>query len=103
MPLFFVLSFSAPPRLRVSLPCYKGEAQDRQTWDQLRVLYACRPSVRHLCATSAAGNMTLSAGRTFRWTDSPNRNRSYAYVNDMAKMRAQLTELMMHDPREAAR
>lgn len=80
---------------------YKGEAKDRQTWDQLRVLYACRPSARDLWDTSAPGTIALGNDRSLRWSESPNRNRSYAYVNDVPKMRALLTELMMHDPREA--
>jgi hypothetical protein len=80
---------------------YKGEAKDRQTWDQLRVLYACRPSARTLWSEPVPGDIRLSADRTFVWTPTPNRNRAFAYVNDMDAMRELLTELMMHDPRDA--
>gem|GEM_PF-487501 len=82
---------------------YKGEAEDRMTWDQLRVLYACRPSVRKLWDTSAPGTITVDKDRNLKWTETPNANRAYAYVNDMEAMRTQLTELMMYDPREKAK
>ncbi len=78
---------------------FKGEAQDRMTWDQLRVLYACRSSVRHLWDTSAPGTITLDKSEMIKWVATPNANRAYAYVNDMEAMRTQLTELMMFDPR----
>jgi hypothetical protein len=81
---------------------YKGEAKDRQTWDQLRVLYACRPSIRNMWDTSAPGKIDLANDRTFTWSETPNENRAYAYVKDMEAMRALLIELMMFDPREPA-
>lgn len=80
---------------------YKSEARDRQTWDQLRVLYACRPAVRNLWDTSAPGTITLDKTGNFKWAEHPNASRAYAYVNDMPAMRALLTELMMYDPRSA--
>jgi len=80
---------------------YKGEAKDRQTWDQLRVLYACRPSVRYLWDTSAPGSIQLGSDKSFKWSQAPNQNRAYAYVNDMAAMRELLTRLMMHRAQNA--
>jgi hypothetical protein len=79
---------------------YKGEAQDRQTWDQLRVLYASRPSVRKLWDTSAPGKIELSNSGDIKWSETPQENRAYAYVNDMSAVRELLTELMMYDPRD---
>jgi hypothetical protein len=79
---------------------YKGNARDRQTWDQLRVLYGSRPSSRSLWDTSPAGNIEVRQDSTLTYTATPNRNRSYAYVNDLEAMRSILTELMMYDPRD---
>jgi hypothetical protein len=78
---------------------FKGEAKDRQTWDQLRVLYACRPSVRTMWDTSESGSIQLADDKSFQWTAEPKQNRAYAYVNDMEAMRKLLTSLMMYDPR----
>ncbi|CAN5286084.1 nucleoside hydrolase [soil metagenome] len=79
---------------------YKGIANDRQTWDQLRVLYGSRPSARNLWDTSPAGNIELSQDSTLTWKATPDNNRAYAYLNDMEAMRDILTELMMYDPRD---
>lgn len=78
---------------------YKGTAQDRQTWDQLRVLYGSRPSLRTMWDTSPAGKIELGQDSTLTWTANPDKNRAYAYVKDMEAMRSVLTELMLYDPR----
>lgn len=78
---------------------YKGNLKDRQTWDQLRVLYACRPSARGLWDTSPAGAIELATDRTITWSPAPELNRAYAYLKDIEAMRPVLTELMLHDPR----
>jgi hypothetical protein len=79
---------------------FGGIAKDRPTWDQMRMLYGSRPSQHGLWTRSADGDMTLDVEtRILAWTATPNRNRSYAYVNDTARVTAQMTELMMHMPR----
>jgi hypothetical protein len=78
---------------------YKGIAQDRFTWDQLRVLYACRPSARTLWDTSPAGKIELGKDSILTYKEIRDYNRAYAYVNDLEAMREILTELMMYDPR----
>lgn len=83
--------------------CYQhyfgGVAKDRQTWDQIRMLYGGRPAIRSLFDRSADGDITLDVtSRCITWQALPNRNRSYAYVNDQAAMVGVLTELMMHEP-----
>nr|MBA3685173.1 nucleoside hydrolase [Planctomycetota bacterium] len=78
---------------------FGGVAKDRPTWDQMRMLYGARPGGRGMWDRSADGNMTLDvATGILAWTATPNRNRSYAYVNDAATVQAQMTELMMHMP-----
>ena len=78
---------------------FKGQRDmDRPTWDQLRVLYACRPGSRDKFEVSAAGDMGFDEAGLLRWTPVPNRGRAYAYVKDMEAVRAELTELMMHEP-----
>lgn len=66
---------------------YKGTAQDRFTWDQLRVHYGSRPLVRTLWNLSPVGNIEVSSDRIITWTATPNKNRAYAYLNDMEAMR----------------
>lgn len=78
---------------------YKGNLKDRQTWDQLRVLYGCRPSARNLWDTSPRGTIALATDRTITWSPSPDRNHAYAYLKDIEAMRPVLTELMLYDPR----
>lgn len=79
---------------------FKGAAEmDRPTWDQLRVLYACRPSVRGWFETSAAGDIAMDENENLHWSPAPVRNRAYAYVKDMEAVRAMLTELMLAAPR----
>jgi len=79
---------------------FKGEREmDRPTWDQLRVLYACRPGSRGKFEVSADGDMGFDAEGLLRWTPEPKRGRAYAYVKDMEAVRAEITELMMHEPR----
>lgn len=79
---------------------YDGTAQDRQTWDQLRVLYACRPSFRNLWTTSSPGKIMVGMDGIISYTAEPNENRAWAYVNDFITMRSVLTELMTYDPRD---
>jgi hypothetical protein len=79
---------------------YKGTARDRQTWDQLRVLFGSCPSLRGLWDISPAGNIEVGKDSIITYTATPNNNRAYAYVNDFEAMRAILTELMMYDPRD---
>jgi hypothetical protein len=79
---------------------YKGEAKDRQTWDQLRVLYGSRPAARTLWDTSPAGTIEVMLDSTITWTATPDRNRAFAYLNDLEAMRSTLTELMLYDPRD---
>jgi hypothetical protein len=74
---------------------------DRPTWDQLRVLYACRPSSRALFETSPPGSISLGDNFHLSWSDSPNRNKAYAYVRDFDSVRKQITELMMASPKAA--
>lgn len=74
---------------------------DRPTWDQLRVLYACRPSSRALFETSPAGNITLGDEFHLLWSKSPKRNQAYAYVKDFDSVRKQITEMMMARPKTA--
>jgi inosine-uridine nucleoside N-ribohydrolase len=71
---------------------------DRPTWDQLRVLYAARPSARNLFDVSAPGDIVVSDPDRIAWAETPARNRAYAYVNDLDAMRTMLTSLMMHVP-----
>lgn len=79
---------------------YDGAPTDRFAWDQLRVLYGARPSARSLWDTSPAGSIQVGADSIITWTASPDRNRAYAYVNDLDAVRAMLTELMLYDPRD---
>ncbi len=79
---------------------YDGTAQDRQTWDQLRVLYACRPSSRSLWNTSSPGSIKVTMEGILSYTAEPNENRAWAYINDFITMRDVLTELMVYDPRD---
>lgn len=79
---------------------YKGEAQNRFSWDQLRVLYGCRPSARRLWDVLAKGSIELGTDIMLTYKAAPDRNRAYAYVNNLEAMRAMLTELMMYDPGE---
>lgn len=78
---------------------FKGKPDmDRPTWDQLRLLYAARPAVREKFETSAPGEITLDEKNILTWTATPARNRAYAYVKDLAAVKAELTALMMHQP-----
>jgi hypothetical protein len=79
---------------------YKGEPQDRQSWDQLRVLYGSRPSSRNLWDVSPAGYIEVDQDSIITYTNTPNKNRAFAYVNDLEAMRSALTELMLYDPRD---
>lgn len=83
--------------------CYEryftGVAKDRPTWDQIRLLYGARPSIRTIFATSPPGDITFGTDNgQIAWTATPERNRAYAYVTDQAALVAVLTELMMHRP-----
>lgn len=79
---------------------YDGIAQDRQAWDQLRVLFGTRPSFRSsLWDISPTGNITLGQDSVLTWTPTPDRNRSYAYVKDSISIKSFLKDLMLYDPR----
>jgi len=77
------------------------DSLDRPTWDQLRVLYVCRPASRALFETSPFGDITLDGEHRIAWQPAPERNKAFAYVRDFDAVRAELTELMMHDPRRS--
>ncbi|MDD2381302.1 MAG: nucleoside hydrolase [Mariniphaga sp.] len=79
---------------------YDGTAKDRQAWDQLRVLYAFRPSSRFLWNTSLPGNVQVWMDGVIAYSPEPNLNRSWAYVNDFITLREMLSELMIYDPRD---
>ncbi len=79
---------------------FKGEAKNQPTNDQVRLLYACLPSLRTLWKASEAGNIELSDEGILKWTETPNLNRAYAYVSDTPAIRELITELMMYDPRD---
>ena len=79
---------------------YKGSPQDRYTWDQQRVLYACRPSFRSMWETSAEGTIALGQDSVLTWTPSPEKNHAYAYLKDPEALRSMLTDLMLYDPRD---
>ncbi|WP_424289534.1 nucleoside hydrolase [Daejeonella sp.] len=78
---------------------YKGTAQNRPTWDQLRVLYACRPASRAYFDTSVRGKIQVNSARVIWWETSSEKNHAYAYVNDFTKVRDELLKLMLYDPR----
>lgn len=83
---------------------FKGARDlDRPTWDQLRVLYACRPASRAKFKTSADGDIFISESGELCWQPEPARERAYAYVRDAEAVRAEMTELMLHDRRAARR
>lgn len=79
---------------------YKGVAKDRFSWDQQRVLYGTQPSLRHLWDLSPTGRIELDQDSILTFHPKPDKNRAYGYVNDLEKMRAVLTELMLYDPRD---
>jgi hypothetical protein len=76
---------------------------DLFTWDELRMLYACRPSARTLFETSAPGDITMDDNNHLHWTSERPRNRAYAYVADWTGVRAELTRLMTHPPERRVR
>lgn len=71
-----------------------GTNLDRPTWDQLRVLYGCRPAERSRWTHAGSGTISLS-GETITWTASPQRNRSYGYVQNLTAMKTMLNNLMI--------
>lgn len=79
---------------------YKGKAKDRYTWDQMRVLFGSRPSARTLWDISPAGKIEVGQDSILTYTATPDKNRAFAYVNDLEAMRSMLTDLMMYDPRD---
>ncbi len=82
---------------------FRGKSDlDRPTWDQLRVLYAARPSARDLFDLSASGDIQVGDPDRIAWTETPARNRAYAYVKDLDATRKTLTVLMMHAPAAGA-
>lgn len=94
--------WDAPPGnfVRKSFETYfKGERDmDRPTWDQLRMLYACRPGSRGKFETSVDGGIVMDDNNHLHWSAGPGGKRAYAYVKDAAAVRAELTELMLHAP-----
>lgn len=75
-------------------------SMDRPSWDELRVLFAARPSSRHLWDVSPSGTITYDLDKTeIHFSPEPNHNRAYAYVNDLAAMKRELESLMKYDPR----
>ncbi len=79
---------------------YDGTARSRPTWDQLRVFFGSKPELHNLWDISSPGNITVGKDSIISYTVQPDRNRSYAYVNDLKEMRERLTELMLYDPRK---
>ena len=79
---------------------YDQTARDRPTWDQLRVFFGSKPELHNLWDISSPGNITVGKDSIISYTVQPDRNRSYAYVNDLKEMRERLTELMLYDPRK---
>lgn len=74
----------------------------RPSWDQLRMLFACRPSARHLWDVSPGGDITYDIEKVeFHWSPEPNRGRAYAYVKDLPGMARELESLMTYHPRKA--
>jgi inosine-uridine nucleoside N-ribohydrolase len=80
-----------------------AEKLDRPSWDELRVLYACRPAAREKFETSPGGEIAMDAQNFIHWSAEPRRNRAYAYVKDRDAVRAELTELMLEGPGRANR
>lgn len=78
---------------------FHGTAQNRATWDQLRVLYACRPASRAYYTTSARGKIQVNSSRIISYETSWDKNHAYAYVNNFTQIREELLRLMLHDPR----
>src|SRR5690606_38494860 len=80
---------------------FKGGGDlDRPTWDQLRVLYAARPSARDAFETSPWGDIQMDAANHVQWTAQPKRNRAYAYVRDADEVTRWIEELMLHEPQQ---
>ncbi|MGB4399520.1 MAG: nucleoside hydrolase [Daejeonella sp.] len=79
---------------------FYGTAKDRATWDQLRVLYACRPASRAYFNTSARGKIQVNSSRIISYTSSWEKNHAYAYVNNFTQIRDELAKLMQYDPRD---
>lgn len=82
---------------------FKGTAKDRPIWDQMRLLYAARPSFRDHFKRSADGCVTINRDTGhITWLAEPNRNHSYAYVEKDRReaVKAELATLMMHVPKK---
>ena len=79
----------------------KKDDLHRPSWDQLRMIYAARPSWRERFTVSPPGDITVE-GKNIIWRESPNRNRAYAYVKDPAAMLGELEWLMAHMPAAGA-
>jgi hypothetical protein len=79
---------------------FKGARDmDRPAWDQLRVLYACRPASRAKFTTSEWGDISLNESGELSWRPDADRQRAFAYVADFEAVRAEITELMLHERR----
>jgi hypothetical protein len=70
----------------------------RNSWDQLRLWYAVRD--RGNFDTTGPGDVRLEQD-VLVYAATPRRNRSYAYVKDLALAARQIEELMMHEPARA--
>jgi len=95
--------YQRAPANHIVRACYehyfKGTAKDRETWDQIRLLYGARPGFRELFDTSPFGDISLDKAKgNITWKPTPNRNRAYAYANNTTAIVETLTELMMHTP-----
>ncbi len=91
------------PEQHIIRKCYeayfKGTAKDRQTWDQMRLLYAARESFRNHFELSEHGSISFDKEtEILTWTKEPNKNRAYAYVKETEKeaVAREMKALMMH-------
>lgn len=62
------------------------------------VLYASRPASRAKFTTSAWGDLLINERGELCWQADRNRRRAFAYVQDSEAVRAEITELMLHEP-----
>lgn len=94
------MGYAQKPAGHIVRACYEkfhGRSTNlgRNSWDQLRLWYAVRE--RSNFETVAAGDIWLE-NDVLVYAPTPNRNRSYAYVKDLARAAAEIETLMMHEP-----
>lgn len=92
--------YQQAPASHIIRKCYEayfsGVARDRNTWDQVRLMYAV-PAWRGWWTKSPDGDITLDLTTKYiTWTATPDRGRSYASVNDRPAVLAEMNALMMH-------